>query len=197
VLADLGLAANRWDSLPQDPRALLATFGRPRLPFLPLGIIQWSVAAFGAVGLLGLAAPRVNARALARWSPFLVGVYAQPLLASNTTRLVAIAFPVAVIVAVQGLDSLQQRLGLHDATLVAVPLALVVADLLSPTNVRLGAELPMVAAILAVGAPRPPLAALVAQAREIVAATRARWPGATGQHRRSPLAPAPVLALAP
>lgn len=197
VLADLGLAANGWDSLPQDPRVLLATFGRPRLPYLALGIVQWSVAAFGAVGLLGLAAPLVNARALVRWSPFLLGVYVQPLLASNTTRLVAIAFPVAVIVAVQGLDRLQQRLGLHDVTVVAVPLALVVADLLSPTNVRLGAELPMVAAILAVGAPRPPLGALVAQARASVASCRALRPGATGHDRPSSPALAPVLAPMP
>ncbi|HEX8804460.1 MAG TPA: hypothetical protein VF743_09710, partial [Acidimicrobiales bacterium] len=154
--ARLGLQPNTWDALPQDPRTLLATFGAARLPTLPLGLVDWTVGAFGTLGVLALADRRVNGRVLARWSPFLLGVYVQPLLASNTKRLVALAFPVLVVLAVNGLDRLRRALRLHPATLPAVPLALIVGDLVSPANVPFGPELVVVVTVLAAGALAPP-----------------------------------------
>jgi hypothetical protein len=189
ALARLGLEGNSWDSLPQDPRVLLATFGRPRLPLLPLAVVDWTAGAFGTLVVLAVAGGRANLPVLARWSPFLVGVYAQPFLASNTKRLVALAFPVVVVLAVRGLDRLRGRLALHDVTVLAVPVALVAADLVSPTNVCLAAELAMVAAIVAVGAPTAPgLLAWEAVQQRFV---RRRPRGEPGRHdRRTPAGPA-------
>ena len=86
-------------------------------------------------------------RRLAPWSPYVALVFAQPLLASNTKRLIALAFPVVVIGAVHGLAALQLRWGLHDLVLLAVPLVLILPDDISPTNVRLAFEIVNVAAV--------------------------------------------------
>jgi hypothetical protein len=192
ALARMGVEANAWDSLPQDPRVLLATFGAPRLPVLPFGYLDWTFGAFGTLVVLAAFGGRATLRELARWSPFVAGVYVQPLLASNTTRLIALAFPAAVVLAVRGLDRLRRSVGLHDATVVVVPGVLVVADLVSPVNVRLAAEVAVVAAVLAVGAPRPPVAVLGER-------LAARWAAHRSRRRRSPAAgpPAPVPAPAP
>jgi hypothetical protein len=151
-LAQLGLPLNAWDVLPQDPRVLLSLFGPPRLPTYPFAAIDWTIGAFGTLGLLALAAPRANARVALRWSPFLALVYAQPLMASNTKRLVALAFPVAIVMALNGLVALERRLRLHRAVVVAVPLLLLVPDHLSRTNVRFPFEVAGLATLLLLGA---------------------------------------------
>ena len=128
-VAQLGLTLNVYDQLPPDPQVLFQKFGTLRLPTYRVLAQEWTLNAFGVLPLLGLAALRRSAVTLARWSPFLALVYAQPLLASNTTRLIVLAFPVTVILAVDGLAAIQRRLALPDLTLLAAAASLLVRDL--------------------------------------------------------------------
>jgi len=152
-LAELDLSLNEWDTRSTDPLSLFELFGEPvRLRWWPVLVSAWVGGAFDTLPLLALFAWRRNLVTALRWSPFLVLVAAQPLFAANTFRLIALAFPLVVIVAVDGLAALQRRLGLDDAWVVAVPGALVVADLLVPGNaIWLVPELFLVAGVLAVG----------------------------------------------
>lgn len=105
--SDLGLELNAYDRLPQDQQILFEKFGRERLRSFPGEIRDWTAGVFGVWPLLGLVDWRRCGSVLLRWSPFLVGVYAQPLMASNTHRLVALAFPVAMLLVAGGVDRLR------------------------------------------------------------------------------------------
>ena len=135
-IAQLGLTLNVYDHLPPDPQVLFQKFGTLRLPTYGVLAQEWTLNAFGVLPLLGLATMRRSAVTVARWAPFLALVYAQPLLASNTTRLIALAFPVTVIVAVDGLAAIQRRLALPNLSMLAGAGSLLVRDLVtrSPTG---------------------------------------------------------------
>ena len=130
-LAQLGLALNVYDQLPPDPQVLFQKFGTLRLPAYRVLTQEWTSNAFGVLPLLGLAALPRSLVTLARWAPFIVLVYAQPMLAANTTRLIALAFPVIVILAVDGLAAIQNRLALPDLSLLAGAGSLLGGDLLA------------------------------------------------------------------
>lgn len=135
-LTQAGLALNKWDLLPQSPGVLFATFGRSRVLTYPVLAVNWTVGAFGTIPLLALCAARKNARVAVRWGPYLAAVYLQPMFASNTKRLIALAFPVMVIMALHGIVAIRARLRLRHSVAIAIPLVLLVPDYVSRTNIR-------------------------------------------------------------
>lgn len=146
--ARTGIHLNQWDLLPQNPSVLFATFGQPRLATYPLLAVNWTIGAFGTAALLALCAARKNARVAARWLPFLALIYLQPLFASNTKRLIALAFPVMVIMALNGIIELRARLRLHPSVVLAIPAVLLVPDYISRVNVRFPVECLNLAALV-------------------------------------------------
>jgi hypothetical protein len=126
-LASLPIGLNAYDTLPSDPVSLARKFA----PARSWGDLLLPVEVFGPLMLLSLAAWRENLRTLGRWWPLVVLALAQPLLASNTHRLVVLAFPVVVVMATQGLGALRDRFG---PWVLALPIALLVVDLVWPRN---------------------------------------------------------------
>lgn len=129
-LAALPFGLNAYDALPSDPASLYEKFSPVREGY-PWLVAEWSVQVFGTLLPLSLAAWQENLRALARWWPLAVLALAQPLLASNTHRLVVLAFPVVVVTATQGLGALRDRFG---PWLLALPVALLALDVAAPRN---------------------------------------------------------------
>lgn len=119
----LGLDLNAYDRLPQDQKVLFEKFGRDRLEDLPAHVFDWTRVVFGTWPLLGLVDLRRAGMVLLRWSPFLAGVYAQTLVASNTHRLVALAFPVVALLVAGGVDRLRERGALTSASAIGIGLA--------------------------------------------------------------------------
>ena len=152
---DLGLELNAHDRLPQDQRVLFEEFGRERLGSFSSEARDWTTVVFGVWPLLGLVDWRRCGAVLLRWSPFLVGVYAQPLMASNTYRLVALAFPVAMLLVAGGVDRLRAGGLLSSPAVVAIGLAGAAVGLLAPNRAAPWWIAPaIVGAVLAVEAAR-------------------------------------------
>ena len=84
----------------------------------------------GSLGVLPLVLPffavRQNARLFARLLPFLLLVYAQLLLATDTQRLLVLALPGVMLLSLNGLDALVRRCGTKAAAWLPLP-ALVIA----------------------------------------------------------------------
>ena len=129
-LASLPIDLNAYDTLPSDPVSLYEKFQPVRQGY-PWLVAEWSVQVFGPLLLLALAAPRRSLDVLLRWSPLVVLALLQPLLASNTHRLVVLAVPAVVVMATTGLDALRDRVG---TAVLSAPAALLVLDLVAPRN---------------------------------------------------------------
>jgi hypothetical protein len=107
-----------------------------------------TVSAFGLlVGLLPFLGGRRAARLAARFSPFLVLVLVQEVFAFNTERLLVLAFPAVIPLAVCGLRTLRER-GVSDAALLGTCGVFAALQLLSPSQIAPAAWLQL--AVLAV-----------------------------------------------
>lgn len=87
---------------------LLREIGIDRLRSLsPESLLRYTVGSFGGVvALLPLFAVKKNVALFVRLLPFLLLVYAQILIATNDTRLLALGFPAVLLMALNGADSI-------------------------------------------------------------------------------------------
>jgi hypothetical protein len=77
----------------------------------PESLLHYSVGTFGVVAaLMPLFAIRRNVRLLVRFLPYMILVYAQILIATNDTRLLAVGFPVIILMALNGAEVIAQYL---------------------------------------------------------------------------------------
>jgi hypothetical protein len=84
----------------------------------PESLLHYTVGTFGVVaGLMPLFAIRKNLGLLARFSPFLLLVYAQIMFATNDTRLLALGFPVVVLMALNGANVIASQLQVKVTTI--------------------------------------------------------------------------------
>ncbi len=90
-----------------------------------------------AVTLLPLFAVRRVAVTALRYAPYLALVYAQLLFASNTERLLAFAFPPLILLALDGAETIRERLRLSASSLLLLPAALIPLHLLAPGRIDL------------------------------------------------------------
>ncbi len=91
---------------------------------------SYTVGSFGVLPLcLALAAPRRNARLLWRASPFLLLVYMQLLVATDTQRLLVLAMPIVVLMAVNGLEALVRGWRLSVVGTLAFPATIIAMNL--------------------------------------------------------------------
>ena len=98
----------------------------------PESLLQYTVGTFGVVaGLMPLFAIKKNLGLLARFSPFMILVYAQIMFATNDTRLLALGFPVVILMALNGADVIAQYMKVK-----VVTIALLFGVLLSLLLVR-------------------------------------------------------------
>ncbi len=115
------------------PGELFALNGAPRLQHVTLHDL--SRYTLGTFGVLMVALPCLAARnrhVLWQFAPFLLLVYAQILFASNVERLAAAGFPVFILMAMNGLESVQKHFALPEWLLVLLPLpfvALILIDI--------------------------------------------------------------------
>jgi hypothetical protein len=88
---------------------LLKVFGLPRLAQPSFETLyKWTVGPFGLVPILAsLLAIRRNLVAFLRFLPFLLLVYSQPFFASDTSRLLVLAFPAVIVLALNGFASVR------------------------------------------------------------------------------------------
>jgi hypothetical protein len=163
--ADAGYMATvpfaAWTDASYGYWTLLGTVGRWRLLRLSAADVwTYTVGTFGvAPVLLACLAPRDNAVRLVRFLPFLALVYAQILFAMNIQRLLVLAFPAVIPLALDGLRTLARHWRLPVAALLPVPLASFSATLFAMRGFSpdLGAEAVLLAiAITLVYAARRP-----------------------------------------
>lgn len=87
----------------------------------------------GTFGVLSLVLPffdfRKNTELLLRFLPFVVLTYVQLLLATDTQRLLILAFPVTITMSLNGLEHLMRRFGIRTFVFVALSLALISLNL--------------------------------------------------------------------
>jgi hypothetical protein len=88
---------NAFDTLAPHIPTLFATFGAERVSNYPSLISDWMMAAFGGVMVLAALHARATLGVIGRWSPFLVLALAQPLVASNTLRLIVMCAPAVAV----------------------------------------------------------------------------------------------------
>ena len=82
-----------------------------------------TIGAFGIVAfILPLFAVRRNVGLLVRFAPFLLFVYSQLLFAADTARLVMIAFPAVLMMALTGAEQIAERLRISTAVFIPLPL---------------------------------------------------------------------------
>lgn len=117
-------------SSPYQPIDALMAVAPERLTSgLPSFLRGLTVGTWGVLVPVAMAfAPRSEWRRFAAAAPFVLLVVLQPLVATNVDRLVTLAFPVTVALAVRGLARIESRTGAGPATtliLSAVPLLLV------------------------------------------------------------------------
>ena len=116
-----------------------ATLAR-RLDELPSTIVR-TISAFGLlVGLLPFLGGRTAARLAARFAPFLVLVALQEVFAFNTERLLVLAFPAVIPLAVCGLRTLRDH-GVSDAALLGTCGVFAGLQLLFPSEIAPAAAL--------------------------------------------------------
>ncbi len=108
--------------------------------------------AFGiAPCLLSLLAIRRNLTLLGRLWPFVVMVYAQMIFATDTQRLIVLAFPAVLLMAGNGLDALTCRLGVTGIAWLPLGAILFAETLWHPQRLVAG-TIPQLAAIIAYAA---------------------------------------------
>lgn len=77
----------------------------------PESLLHYTVGTFGVVAaLMPLFAIRTNLKLFARFLPFIILVYAQILFATNDTRLLAIGFPVIILMTLNGAEVIARYL---------------------------------------------------------------------------------------
>ncbi len=107
-----------------EPAKLLREIGLKRFQEMSAANLKRILfGVWGAMLFVVLAAPRDNLRLLVRGGPYLFLVYAQLLFGSNTERLLAISFPVAVPMIVAGFRRIGSTLRVHPAWLFLPPAA--------------------------------------------------------------------------
>lgn len=108
--------------------------------------------AFGmAPCLLSLLAIRRNLALLGRLWPFVVMVYAQLIFATDTQRLIVLAFPAALLMSGNGVDALTRRLGIP--TIAWLPLgAILFSETIWNPQRRIAGTIPQLVAIFAYAA---------------------------------------------
>lgn len=93
-------------------------------------IHSYTVGSFGVLPVcLALAAPRRNLRLLARTSPFIALTYLQLLVATDTQRLLVLATPIVILMALNGLEVLLGRWRLSAVGMLLLPVAVIVLNL--------------------------------------------------------------------
>ena len=95
----------------------------------------------GTFGVLSLILPwfdaRRNARRLLRFLPFLALVYAQLFFATDTQRLLIVASPIILVLALHGLDRLDRDYGVRPSVVILIPSALFALNLLDPDRIAI------------------------------------------------------------
>lgn len=120
----------------------LLGYGLPRiLNMSGEALYIYSVGTFGlAVIILPFFSPRQNLRLMLRFSPLLVMVYIQILIADryfpgNAQRLLVVAFPAVILLALKGVEALSQRLHLNTTDFLLLPLYLLGSNLINRQSV--------------------------------------------------------------
>lgn len=96
----------------------------------------YSVGTFGALSLiLPWFDARRNVRRLLCFLPFLALVYAQLFFATDTQRLLVVASPVVLVLALHGVDRLDRACGVRPSVMILIPSALFALNLLDPDRI--------------------------------------------------------------
>ena len=104
-----------------DYADLFASIGLRRLRDLSMETLySLTIGTFGVLLLLPLFAWKRSGVLLLRFLPFLVLVYAQLLFSVNEERLLAVAFPAVILMALTGVDALAAKLSIRPAWLAPV-----------------------------------------------------------------------------
>ncbi|MEO8612383.1 MAG: hypothetical protein ABI690_31095 [Chloroflexota bacterium] len=80
-------------------------YGLTRLVSLPFEMNLYTLAPFGLLFIAPLLTPMASMRLMLKFTPFLLVCYGQLLIANNTERLVALAFPAFIIMSVTALKN--------------------------------------------------------------------------------------------
>ncbi len=118
---------NATDRAAYDLFGLLGDIGRQRMRTFALDTLEsFTLGTFGvAVFVLPLFAVRRNLPLVARFLPFLVLVYAQVLFSNNTERLLVAGFPALILLALNGVEEMADRLDVSRTALVPLPVLFV------------------------------------------------------------------------
>jgi hypothetical protein len=119
---------------------LLATLEARDWPRTVLEVVSGFGLTVTALAALGVGAARTTALRLA---PYVAAVIGQVLFAQNTERLVVLAFPAVVVLAVEGLRWLRDRAGADETILVALVLGAFGLQLVDPSEWEPHAALPL------------------------------------------------------
>ena len=110
---------------------MLREVGLPQLGSLGLpGLVEWTLGTYGvAISLLACLDWRRNGRLLLRCLPMLAMVYAQALFVTVQPRTLVVAFPLLIVLALNGADAVLRRLDLPAVALYGLPLILLAMHL--------------------------------------------------------------------
>lgn len=108
----------------------------------PEMLLAYTVGTFGVPAVvLPLLAPRRNGPLLLAWAPFLLMVYAQVFLATDTQRLLVLGFPALLILALHGLAQMLRALRASPAAALLLPLAILALGLVDSTRFTVSSTL--------------------------------------------------------
>ncbi len=120
----------------------LVSFGLRRLQRISWNELYiYSVGTFGlATVILPFLSPKHNVRLLLRFSPFLLMVYSQILIADQyfpggAQRVLVVAFPALILLALKGIAGISERLHLQPTDFLLLPLYLLGSNLINPRSV--------------------------------------------------------------
>lgn len=117
-------------------------------------LYTYSVGTFGVILLLPLFALRRAGVLFLRFLPFLLLVYTQLLFAVNTERLLVLAFPAVLLMALAGIEGLLERLSIGPGWFVPLAFALVIINVVFPgyfSFAQLKAQVVVLVVFLAAG----------------------------------------------
>lgn len=104
---------------------------------LPSGLRRYALAPFGVMmALLPFFSPKRNAALLLKFLPFILLCYGQLLLASNTERLLVVAFPAVLILALHGLSHFATIMAIDPRYLAILPLSSLAIHLITDSATR-------------------------------------------------------------
>jgi len=114
--------------------ALVKMIGLQRLNTLTIkSVYDYSIGTFGVwLVFLPLVCIRKNSQLFVRLLPFLLLVYAQPLFAINTRRLLIIGFPALLLLALNGAKTVSERLQINPLFFAFFSFLYVILNLISP-----------------------------------------------------------------